>query len=308
MSMRTAPRQPRATPGHQGNKTGPPATKPRVQKATAAKPASKRTPRTSFEFEVCVSFAGEVRDVVKAVVASLKRRKIKCFYDFDEQANLLGKDLFTYLDEIYRKKSRFCIMFISEHYPVKKWTNHERQSIQARVFEGKDDYLIPVRLDDTEVPGVLSTVGYIDGRRQTSSEIAGLIQAKVQGKKKPKKPTSTPQATGTGRKVNWTYMTSLRKLRRALSDPITLTLLDMTAARAGQMVPFSDVLRQAGLMDHRKGMVALGVLTKTIKREFNLPTEKATWPVERHTNVNGDGQTSYRMPPDVARAWLQTAT
>ena len=253
-----------------------------------------------------MSFAGEVRDVVKAVVASLKRRRIKCFYDFDEQANLLGKDLFTYLDEVYRKKSRFCIMFISEHYPVKQWTNHERKSIQARVFESKDDYLIPVRLDDTEVPGVLSTVGYIDGRRRTPSEIAALIQTKVQGKKIPKKPAPKPPATPTGRRVNWTHMTSLRKLRKALNDPVTLALLNLTAQRAGQMVPLSDVLRQAGYVDRKKAMIALGVLTKTIKREFNLPAEKAEWPVERH--VSAEGQTNYRMTPEVAQAWLQSAT
>ena len=197
-------------------------------------------------------------------------------------------------------------MFISEHYPIKEWTNHERKSIQARVFESKEDYLIPIRLDDTEVPGVLSTVGYIDGRRQTPSEIAALIQTKVQGKKIPKKPTVKPPKAAIGRKVTWTHMTSLRKLRKALSDPVTLALLDLTAQRAGQMVPFSDVLRHAGFVDRKKAMIALGVLTKTIKREFNLPTEKAEWPVERH--VNGDGQTSYRMLPEVAQAWLQSAT
>ena len=122
------------------------------------------------------------RAFVEQVVSSLKRRRLRCFYDFDEQARLIGKNLYTYLDDVYRKKTRFCVMFISQYYVVKLWTNHERQSIQARMFENKDDYLIPVRLDDTEVPGVLPTIGYVDGRRHTPSEVAALIQAKVQGK------------------------------------------------------------------------------------------------------------------------------
>jgi hypothetical protein len=49
------------------------------------------------------------------------------------------------------------------------------------------------------------------------------------------------------------------------------------------------------------------VLTKTIKREFNLPAEKVTWPVDKHQGSDGSGQTSYRMPPEVAQAWLKCA-
>ncbi len=240
------------------------------------------------------------------MVGSLKRRRVKCFYDFDEQATLVGKNLFTYLDEIYRLKARFCIMFISEHYPLKLWTNHERQSIQARMFESKDDYLIPVRLDDTEVPGVLSTIGYIDGRRLDTSEVAALIQKIVRGKVKPKKPTAKPKAVGTAKSVNWTYMTNLRKLRKALTDPVAVAMLDITASRPGQKVPFSDVLRLTGAVEARRVMTALALLTKTIKREFNLPVDKVTWPVERHSGTGGSDQVSYQMSADVAQAWLKS--
>lgn len=293
------------TPPRRPRKTKQAAAKPQPQSVDSAKQVGKRKLPTRFKYDVCVSFAGEVRAIVKEVVSSLKRRRIKPFYDADEQANLLGKDLLTFLDEVYRKKARFCIMFVSEHYPVKQWTIHERKSIQARMFESKDDYLIPVRLDNTEVPGVLSTLGYIDGRSISPSEIAALIQQKVRGTAKPKKPVKTI-ATSAARKVNWTYMTNLRKLRRVLNEPVAIALLDLTAARPGQLVSLSDVLKQAGVTEIRQGMIGLALLTKTIKREFNIPAEKVTWPVERHPSAEGENQTSYRMPPEVAQAWLRS--
>lgn len=139
-----------------------------------------------------------------------------------------------------------------------------------------------------------------------STEIAALIQKKVRGSVGPKKPASKPKPAGSVRSVNWTYMTNLRRLRRALADPIALALLDITSARAGQAVPFSEVLRLAGVDDVRWGMTALGLLTKTIRREFGLPAEKVTWPVERLPGAAGTGQTSYRMSQEVAQAWLNS--
>ena len=53
-------------------------------------------------------------------------------------------------------------------------------------------------------------------------------------------------------------------------------------------------------------MTALGLLTKTIRREFRLLVEKVTWPVERLPGADGTGQTCYRMLPEVAQAWLNS--
>jgi len=277
---------------------------PKPQKA-AVKPLPKRKPPTRFTYDVCVSFAGEDRVFVERAVRSLKQRRVTCFYDRDEQADLLGKNLITFLDEVYRKKARHCLMFISKHYPLKQWTNHERESIQARVFEGGVDYLIPVLLDDTEVPGVLPTIGRIDGRQNDPSQVAALIQTKLRGKAKPRKRTIKP-ATPTGRRVNWTHMTVMRKLRKALNDAVIIALLDQMAARPGQIISFGDLLRHAGVTEARRGMTSLGVLTKIIKREFDLAPEKMSLPYERPASSDGSVQSSYRMLPEVAQAWLKS--
>ncbi|CAA6827818.1 MAG: Unknown protein [uncultured Thiotrichaceae bacterium] len=102
------------------------------------------------------------------------------FYDKFEEAKLWGKDLYVYLNEIYREKAKYTIMFISENYSEKLWTNHERKSMQERAFRESREYILPARFDDTEIPGVSTTVGYIDLRIKTPIELSELVIEKLE--------------------------------------------------------------------------------------------------------------------------------
>lgn len=132
-----------------------------------------------YEYEVVLSFAGEDRDYVKKASSYLKRKGVKFFYDDYEKVKLWGKDLYVHLDEIYRKKAKFCVMFLSKYYAEKVWTNHERQSAQARAFQEMGEYVLPARFDDTEIPGIKPTTGYIDLKQYTPEEFAELIIEKI---------------------------------------------------------------------------------------------------------------------------------
>jgi hypothetical protein len=66
---------------------------------------------------------------------------------------LWGKDLYEHLDWIYQKAARYCVLFASEAYANKVWTTHERRSAQARALQSNQEYVLPVRFDDTEIPG-----------------------------------------------------------------------------------------------------------------------------------------------------------
>src|SRR5215475_8969259 len=125
-----------------------------------------------FEYDVCLSFAGENRSYVTRVATYLKAKGTRVFYDLYEQTQLWGKDLYAHLDDIYRNKARFCVMFISEAYGRKLWTNHERQSAQARAFRSNREYILPARFDATAIPGIRNTVGYIDLKNYTPTAFA----------------------------------------------------------------------------------------------------------------------------------------
>lgn len=136
-------------------------------------------PKKKYDYDVALSFAGEDRKYVHAVAEALLQLGVKVFYDEYAKADLWGKNLYTHLDDVYRKKSQFCVMFISKAYKRKLWTNHERESAQARAFETRKDYILPARFDSTKIPGVRSTRGHIDLRNVSPTELAQLIAKKI---------------------------------------------------------------------------------------------------------------------------------
>lgn len=134
-----------------------------------------------WDYEVALSFAGEDRPYVDEVARHLQAGGINVFYDRFEMVNLWGKDLYAHLSEVYSKRSRYTVVFLSENYRKKLWTKHELRSAQARAFAESEEYLLPVRFDDTEIPGIHPTVGYIDLKEVTPAELAAMIKEKVRG-------------------------------------------------------------------------------------------------------------------------------
>jgi hypothetical protein len=135
--------------------------------------------RSNMEWDVALSFAGEQRNYVEQVAESLKSRGIRVFYDNFEKVHLWGKNLYEHLDYVYRKAARYAVVFLSEDYARKVWTTHERRSAQARAFEENEEYILPVRVDDSEVPGFLPTVGYIDIATVSPDQLAQMIVEKI---------------------------------------------------------------------------------------------------------------------------------
>lgn len=133
----------------------------------------------SFRYDVALSFAGENRDYVEHLASHLRARGIRVFYDKYEQPILWGKNLYTHLSDVYRKQAKYTVIFISEHYARKVWTNHERESAQARALTENEEYILPVRFDDTELPGLLPTVAYIDARTTTPISLADTVAEKL---------------------------------------------------------------------------------------------------------------------------------
>ena len=133
----------------------------------------------NFEYDVCLSFAGEDRNYVDEVAKTLKSQKIKVFYDLYEQSQLWGKDLYQRLDDVYSNHARYCVIFISKAYSERLWTKHELKSAQTRAFNENEEYILPARFDDTKIPGIRDTVAYIDLRKVNSSAFAEIIIEKI---------------------------------------------------------------------------------------------------------------------------------
>ncbi len=131
------------------------------------------------KYQIGLSFAGEDRHYVEEVAKELKELGITFFYDNYEQEDLWGKDLYQHLNDVYKNRCEYCIIFISEHYAKKLWTIHELKSAQTKAFNDNKEYILPAKFDNTELPGVNSTVGYIDCNKVSAVDLAKLAARKV---------------------------------------------------------------------------------------------------------------------------------
>lgn len=130
-----------------------------------------------YNYDVALSFAGEDREYVEDCAEILRALGFNVFYDNYEQDTLLGKDLYLFLADIYKNCSKYAAIFISKDYIRKRWTKHEFRFINAREFEQDDEYLLPIRIDDTVVPEIPPTMGYIYA--STPLETAKIIAKKL---------------------------------------------------------------------------------------------------------------------------------
>jgi hypothetical protein len=143
-------------------------------------PLSEVLPPSHFEFDVAISFAGPQRSLAEALAKYVEDAGFTPFYDDYYPEQLWGKDLVVFFDEIYRERSRFCVIFVSKDYSERMWTNHERRSAQARALEEKgNEYILPIKVDDSELPGMPPTIGYVSLDQNTIEEIASLLINKL---------------------------------------------------------------------------------------------------------------------------------
>lgn len=133
-----------------------------------------------YQYQVALSFAGEDRFVARKFAKLLKDNDIRVFYDEYEQADLWGKDLYRHLTKVYKEYSEYCVIFVSENYSHKLWTQHELQQAQARAFLENREFILPIRLDNTEIPGIPETVSYLDINTVPLDQIAQLLMTKLE--------------------------------------------------------------------------------------------------------------------------------
>lgn len=135
--------------------------------------------KLDYDYHVVLSFAGEDRVYAEELATALKNRRLWVFYDIDEQSTLWGKDLYQHFHNLYSNRAIYCMIIVSEAYYNKRWARHELRSAQERAFKDKKEYILPVRLDNTQIPGIAETIGYIDAHTIPISKIASLVLEKV---------------------------------------------------------------------------------------------------------------------------------
>ena len=130
----------------------------------------------NYRYDFAFSFAGEDREIVEPIKNYLVAQKYTVFYDNDYQHNLVGKDLYSYLREVYREKCKFVVCFISSNYTKKEWTNLEFTAVKERYISTffAADFLIPVLIGEAlPIKDIPSYIGFYT--HKTPSETAKML-------------------------------------------------------------------------------------------------------------------------------------
>src|SRR5690242_10858166 len=110
---------------------------------------------SQHKYDVAISFAGPQRDLAEYLATKVQTAGFAVFYDGFYTAQLWGKELPVVLDDICRKQSRYCLILVSKEYTERLWANHERRSALARAIAEKgQEYILPVRVDSSELSGI----------------------------------------------------------------------------------------------------------------------------------------------------------
>lgn len=130
-------------------------------------------------YDVALSFASEDQDLAEKLANLLRKESIRVYYYPFEDSTMWGKNLYEYLHKLYSQDAKYCIVFVSKNYVSKKWTRHEWQSAQERALQEKTEYILPLKVDDSVLPGLSATIAYIDLREKEIEDVVRALVRKI---------------------------------------------------------------------------------------------------------------------------------
>lgn len=132
----------------------------------------------TFRFSVAISFPGEKREYVRLVDEALTKlyKPDEVFFDERFEALIAGFDAELVLQNIYHEQAELIVLFLCKEYEQKEWCcNVEWRAIRDLIKKRRGRSILPLRFDNTDIPGIFSIdiCPYINNR--TPEQIAKLI-------------------------------------------------------------------------------------------------------------------------------------
>jgi hypothetical protein len=128
-------------------------------------------------FRIALSFPGEQRSFVARVAEALAAHigHDRVLYDQWYEAEFARPDLDTYLQGLYHDESELIAVFLCADYERKEWCGLEWRAIRDLIKRRQGQDVMPLRFDNTQVPGLFSSDGYVWIGERTPKEISDLI-------------------------------------------------------------------------------------------------------------------------------------
>jgi len=131
----------------------------------------------THHFDIALSFPGELREQVESVAKELKKqvKPQTVFYDNDYIPHLARPSLDSLLQDIYGKRSKLIVVFLSADYERKNWCGVEFRAIREILFDQKFHKIMYFKMDNSDLRSVFKTDGFVDGCKLSPHQIADFI-------------------------------------------------------------------------------------------------------------------------------------
>ena len=128
-------------------------------------------------FRVALSFPSEHREFVAKVADHLAAELgQKCvLYDQYYEAELARPNLDVYLQNLYHDESELIVVFLCADYDRKEWCTLEWRAIRDLIKHRQASDVMPLRFDNTIIPGLFSIDGYVWISDRSADDVAKLI-------------------------------------------------------------------------------------------------------------------------------------
>ncbi len=135
-----------------------------------------------YKHDIAISYSSKDAAIVEPIAECLRRNGKKVFTYTTEEAQISawGENLVKHLAGVFSKEAQVCLVFISKGYVQSPWTQLELEFAQARALEDNKVYILPIRLDHSEVPGMSPTRMYLDGNEKSAEQICDFTIKKLE--------------------------------------------------------------------------------------------------------------------------------
>ena len=136
---------------------------------------------SSYTFDFTISFSRECRSAARVLAGLLEERGATVFYDHAFIENLLGKQLDDEFAWIFGEATRYFVPFVSAGYKSRPWPQYEWNIAKLEAERRAQEFVLPLRVDDSILVGLPDTVGYLDLRDVELDEVADILIRKLEG-------------------------------------------------------------------------------------------------------------------------------
>jgi hypothetical protein len=129
-------------------------------------------------FDVALSFSGKNRTEARTLARAIQQRNLTVFYDEWFKADIWGEELTQLLPQLYLN-AKLCIPLISRDYAEGPYTKREFQAVLEKELRSGVVAMLPIRLDDTQMPGLSTARAFLDYNAESCDAIAEMVAARV---------------------------------------------------------------------------------------------------------------------------------